>query len=135
MYEHLKLYTAKRFNKSVDNLPFYLIFFNSVVSKSIIYIYIIFLVTASFCTYPHEVVRNNLQNIRNYEEKKMSMLKLIKEIYKERGIKGFYAGFSINLMRILPNTAIMFMAYEYFSKILAEYYRNYLNKNNINKRF
>lgn len=74
------------------------------------------------CTYPHEVIRNNLQNIRQYAEKKMSMTKLIKEIYHERGIPGFYAGFRINLLRILPNTAIMFMAYEYSSKIMSQKY-------------
>ena len=48
----------------------------------------------------------------------MSLPKLLKEIYHERGIAGFYAGFKINLLRILPNTAIMFVAYEYLSKIL-----------------
>ena len=73
---------------------------------------------ASFCTYPHEVIRNNLQNERQYEQKKMSILKLINNIYTERGITGFYSGFRINLVRILPNTAIMFMAYEYLSKII-----------------
>ena len=82
---------------------------------------------ASFCTYPHEVIRNNLQNVRNYEEKKMSLFKLIKEIYHERGITGFYAGFRINLMRILPNTAIMFMSYETFSKVLNRYYIDFKN--------
>lgn len=49
----------------------------------------------------------------------MSFPKLVKDIYNEKGIFGFYAGFKINLMRILPNTAIMFVAYEYLSKIIA----------------
>ncbi len=53
------------------------------------------------------------------------MLKLIKEIYHERGVFGFYAGFKINLLRILPNTAIMFMAYEYLSKIIAQKYSEF----------
>ncbi len=52
----------------------------------------------------------------------MGMVKLMKEIYKERGVSGFYAGFKINLVRILPNTAIMFMTYEYLSKFLAKEY-------------
>ena len=54
----------------------------------------------------------------------MSIRVLIKDIYHERGIPGFYAGFKINLLRILPNTAIMFMAYEYLSKIMTERYHN-----------
>jgi solute carrier family 25 (mitochondrial folate transporter), member 32 len=86
-------------------------------------------VVASFCTYPHEVIRNNLQNVRNYEKKGMSLGKLVREIYTERGINGFYAGFKINLLRILPNTAIMFMAYEYFSKIMNNTLKKMTNKN------
>ena len=49
----------------------------------------------------------------------MSIMKLIKNIYNERGIQGFYAGFRINLLRILPNTAIMFMCYEYLSRVIS----------------
>ena len=75
--------------------------------------------TASFCTYPHEVIRNNLQNIRNFESKEMGIRKLIQNIYEQRGIGGFYAGFRINLMRILPNTAIMFMCYEYLTRYIS----------------
>jgi solute carrier family 25 folate transporter 32 len=125
LYEHLKLLAAKKYNKSVDNLPIHVILMNSVLSKSKNQPFkFIILVCASFCTYPHEVIRNNLQNYRNYAEKKMSMMKLIKEIYNERGINGFYAGFRINLIRILPNTAIMFMAYEHLSKIMTERFYN-----------
>lgn len=74
---------------------------------------------ASLSTYPHEVIRNGLQNVRDYHGKKMTLPKLVKNIYERRGLNGFYAGFKINLLRILPNTAIMFMAYEKLSKVLA----------------
>ena len=50
----------------------------------------------------------------------MSIRKLIKNIYTERGILGFYAGFKVNLIRILPNTAIMFMCYEYLTRVIAK---------------
>ncbi len=108
MYEHLKKYGALKYKTNTDNLPLHYIFAISVYSK----------ILASLCTYPHEVIRNNLQNERKYEQKQMSFTKLVQEIYKERGLKGFYSGFQINLMRILPNTAIMFVAYEYLSKLL-----------------
>jgi hypothetical protein len=52
----------------------------------------------------------------------MSIIKLVKEIHREKGISGFYAGFKINLLRILPNNAIMFVAYEYLSKLIAIQY-------------
>ncbi len=50
----------------------------------------------------------------------MSLFKLMKNIFQEKGIQGFYAGFGVNLIRILPNTAIMFMCYEYLSKYLTD---------------
>lgn len=86
---------------------------------------------ASSLTYPHEVIRNNLQNERNYNEKQMSMIKLIKQIYRNQGIAGFYGGFRINLIRILPNTAIMFASYEKLSHYLETlYYKRKLQNGN-----
>jgi hypothetical protein len=49
----------------------------------------------------------------------MSIVKLVRQIYSQRGLAGFYAGFRINLMRILPNTAIMFMCYEYLTRYIT----------------
>lgn len=85
---------------------------------------------ASSLTYPHEVIRNNLQNERNYDKKQMSMTKLMKNIYQAQGIRGFYGGFRINLLRILPNNAIMFSSYEKLSHYLENLYykRNKIDK-------
>lgn len=77
---------------------------------------------ASSLTYPHEVIRNNMQNERSYDIKQMSMIKLIKTIYQKHGIAGFYGGFKINLIRILPNNAIMFASYEKLSHYLEQLY-------------
>jgi hypothetical protein len=60
-----------------------------------------------------------MQNIKDYKAKKMSIIKVIDDVYYHRGIKGFYAGFNINLIKILPNTAIMFVSYEYISRMIA----------------
>jgi len=81
-------------------------------------------VCASFLTYPHEVIRNNLQNERNYDKKQMTMKKLINNIYQVQGISGFYGGFRINLLRILPNNAIMFASYEKLSYYLENAFSN-----------
>lgn len=52
------------------------------------------------------------------------MLSLMREIWGHQGVSGFYLGFRINLFRILPNNAIMFMAYEFLSRYMAdEYYK------------
>ena len=50
----------------------------------------------------------------------MNIKKMTQNIYKEKGIVGFYAGFNVNLLRILPNNAIMFMCYEYLSRYLSD---------------
>ncbi len=72
-----------------------------------------------------------MQNERNYDKKNMSMFKLIKNIYKIQGISGFYGGFFINLLRILPNNAIMFASYEKLSHYLEFlYYEKYKIKDN-----
>jgi hypothetical protein len=43
---------------------------------------------------------------------------MIIKIYKHQGFIGFYSGFFVNLIRILPNTAIMFVSYEKISYLL-----------------
>jgi len=98
---------STKMNKSIDKVPYYFISISSMISK----------LTASFVTYPHEVIRNSLQNIRNYEEKKMTIMKVVERIKRENGIKGFYAGFGLNLFRILPNNAILFVTYEFISRL------------------
>jgi hypothetical protein len=62
--------------------------------------------------------------MRNFDSQEMGIKKLIKNIYDQRGIYGFYAGFRINLLRILPNTAIMFMCYEYLTRFLSSKVNN-----------
>ncbi len=52
------------------------------------------------------------------------MTKLIKNIYTTQGLSGFYGGFKINLIRILPNNAIMFASYEKLSNHLKNWYKN-----------
>lgn len=76
--------------------------------------------------YPYEVVRNGLQSSRSYVEENLNMRKLISKIYTKRGIYGFYYGFYLNLIRILPNTAIMFCLHEYFTRLFIDMH---LNKN------
>lgn len=80
--------------------------------------------------YPYEVLRNGLQSSRTYDDEKLNNRKLISNIYKKRGINGFYYGFALNLFRILPNTAIMFCCHEYFTRIFS---RKIVNSNKSNK--
>lgn len=90
------------------------------VSLALMYKYL--LVCSYFVSYPIEVIRNGLQSSRTYEEQKLGISKLARIIYKERGLKGFYYGYNVALIRILPSNAVMFCTYEFISRLLIQYY-------------
>lgn len=91
-----------------------------------------FLVCASTLTYPHEVIWNIIRTERNYDKKQMSFVKVIENLYKNQGIAGFFGGFKINLIKILPNTAITFAIYEKLSYYLEDlYYKHKIKDNKI----
>ena len=48
----------------------------------------------------------------------MGLQKVIKYVWKEKGIKGFYGGLKPDLIRLLPSNAIVFIVYEYMKRIL-----------------
>lgn len=43
-----------------------------------------------------------------------------RQIYAQDGLLGFYAGLRANIVRALPATAIQFLAYETFKKLLGQ---------------
>ncbi len=69
---------------------------------------------ASAVTYSHEVVRARLQDQREFEgaSRYKGVFDCFRRIAKEEGLAGLYSGFSINLLRALPATALMFVCYE-----------------------
>jgi solute carrier family 25 protein 33/36 len=71
---------------------------------------------ASVLTYPHEVVRTRMREAGSARYR--SMFQSIRLIAKEEGTKGLYGGLGPHLMRVVPNTAIMFMSYELLMKTL-----------------
>ena len=60
-------------------------------------------------TYPYQVMRTRLQHIDGESQK---ITTLATSIWRRNGIKGFYAGISINITRIMPSTCITFLVYE-----------------------
>lgn len=92
-------------NKATNNLG---ILTAAIVSK----------MTASLMTYPHEVVRTRLQTLKG--TKYASLRHSIRLIFQEEGFRGFYKGLGTSLVRIIPNTAIMFVAYENFLYFLSK---------------
>lgn len=71
---------------------------------------------ASACFYPHEVVRTRFQVNRHATggSELSRMVVLAKEIIRKDGyFRGFYRGFSTNLLRTIPSNVITFQTYEF----------------------
>ena len=50
---------------------------------------------------------------------------MIKHTYKSEGLRGFYSGFTANLARTLPASAITLVSFEYFRKYLTKLNDNF----------
>jgi len=86
-----------------DKLPKLYYFFTAALAKG----------TASIITYPHEVARTRLrEQARNGVFKYKGMWQTIGVIGKEEGRKGLYGGMGVHLLKVVPNSAIMFLTYE-----------------------
>lgn len=68
---------------------------------------------ASVATYPHEVARTRMrEQARSGVFKYNSMWQTIRVISQEEGRKGLYSGMGVHLMKVVPNSALMFLTYE-----------------------
>ena len=105
LYEALKLYFKSSYQSSNEVLDSKFIVCSSLSAK---------LVT-SWITYPHEVVRSRQQDIRSFDKHSKRLFQVMKRTYKDEGLKAFYKGFSLNLVRMLPQNAIVFLLYENLS--------------------
>ena len=78
---------------------------------------------ACVSTYPHEVLRTRLRQGRMPDgTNKYSGLKsAVQTIYREEGMAAFYGGMTAHLMRVVPNSAIMFFCYEVFVHVFTKY--------------
>ena len=61
-------------------------------------------------TYPIVVMRTVLFDTRGEEESRL--LHIAKHIWKENGLRGFYSGLRVDLLRLIPSNAILFVVYE-----------------------
>jgi len=43
---------------------------------------------------------------------RLKVVNLIRSIYRQEGIKGFYMGLRVDLIRVLPANSITFVVYE-----------------------
>jgi len=74
---------------------------------------------ASSLTYPHEVIRTRLRE-RGASEIYSSAVQCVRRVWVEEGVRGLYGGLGTHLLRVVPNTSILFFTYEKVSRFLSE---------------
>eukprot|EP00529_Nitzschia_sp_RCC80_P019603 CAMPEP_0113474118 /NCGR_PEP_ID=MMETSP0014_2-20120614/18411_1 /TAXON_ID=2857 /ORGANISM="Nitzschia sp." /LENGTH=427 /DNA_ID=CAMNT_0000366939 /DNA_START=33 /DNA_END=1313 /DNA_ORIENTATION=+ /assembly_acc=CAM_ASM_000159 len=65
---------------------------------------------ASLISYPHEVLRSRMMDNRSTEAP--TLRGTARLIYKREGMKGFYSGLPVTLVRVIPNCCMTFLSYE-----------------------
>ena len=111
-YERMKLYFSRLQQASgarpEDPLSSRYIFLCACASK----------VLTSLVTYPHEVIRARQQDTRKGDLRDSGVVGTIRNTYRLLGPAGFYNGFRLNLIRIVPQNAVVFVLYEYLINLL-----------------
>jgi len=70
---------------------------------------------ASLITYPHEILRTRMQLKSNLPARiQHKMIPMIKTTYRNEGFMAFYSGFTANLLRTVPASAVTLVSFEYF---------------------
>jgi len=120
MYEQLKKKLVTRNNESraanglppTDELSKATYFCSAAIAKML----------AAIATYPHEVARTRIreQSIGGVF-KYTGMWQSIGLIAKEEGKQGLYGGMGVHLMKVVPNSALMFLTYEVVRLWLGEF--------------
>jgi solute carrier family 25 protein 33/36 len=68
---------------------------------------------ASIVTYPHEVARTRMrEQARAGIFKYSGMWQTLGLMSKEEGFKSLYSGMGVHMMKVVPNSALMFLTYE-----------------------
>jgi solute carrier family 25, member 33/36 len=77
---------------------------------------------AAIGTYPHEVARTRMrEQARAGIFKYRGMFQTMNLIAKEEGVRALYGGAGIHLIKVVPNSALMFLTYEMVRRWLSEF--------------
>jgi solute carrier family 25 (mitochondrial folate transporter), member 32 len=109
IYENIKFLFKQLFEPERHTLSPKYITISVTISKSL----------ASLVSYPVELIRARQQDTRAREHKGRNFIDVLNRTYKKEGILAFYSGFSLNLLRILPQNIILFMLYEKLSELFT----------------
>jgi len=77
---------------------------------------------AAVATYPHEVARTRMrEQARAGVFKYQGMWGTLGVMAKEEGFNSLYSGMGVHLMKVVPNSALMFLTYEVVKGLLDKY--------------
>jgi solute carrier family 25 protein 33/36 len=77
---------------------------------------------ATIVTYPHEVARTRMrEQAREGIFKYTGMWQSLGVIAREEGRQGLYSGMGVHLLKVVPNSAFMFLTYEVVRGWLTEF--------------
>lgn len=100
-YDHLKVWLGQ--NDKLGPLEY---LYALIVSK----------MSSMLIMYPMQVIRARLQ----ISHSKITIMEVVKQVWDERRIRGFYRGISANIVRVLPATTVTFVVYETVSDYLGK---------------
>ncbi|KAL2428852.1 Mitochondrial FAD carrier protein FLX1 [Exophiala dermatitidis] len=70
---------------------------------------------AGVLTYPHQVIRARLQTYNpsaTTHVRRPGLVALVKQVWQNEGLVGYYKGLFPNLLRVVPSTCVTFLVYE-----------------------
>lgn len=76
--------------------------------------------TATSLCYPHEVIRTRLRE-ETSQSRYRGVFQTLRQIRLEEGLGGWYSGLKVNLIRQIPNNAIMMCTVEYIIYSWTQY--------------
>ena len=79
-------------------------------------------IIAQTLAFPGDTIKRQLQlnGLDNTKSKFTGLLSCIKSIYRQYGIKGYYAGLGVNVLKAAPEAAIQFAVYEAIKKRVSD---------------
>ena len=72
--------------------------------------------TACTLTYPHEVIRSRMMDVRDIDTKGLNVYDTAVRIVRTEGWASLYRGMHVSLLRVIPNCCLTFSCYEYFTR-------------------
>lgn len=73
---------------------------------------------AQTLTYPGDTVRKlmMMDGVNGTKQQYGSTVACVKQVFRTRGVKGFYGGLAANAVRCVPESTIQYACYEYFKR-------------------